>query len=204
MARKNKTEEVNVNNLRSPKFAEFEATHEFTAESKKADFTRAAILAELTNSEIIEIGDAIYGEGEMKLSCINWYRSSDPILNPGKERYHATGAKTIEVKAKVLDYYNGLEDEAKADFLNKIVEALGAEALINACKIDLLKSVSPEDLFPAKVKAAKKVLTDVEKLMKKQEAAEKRAAKLKAELEAMQKDEATTEATVDSTIEETV
>lgn len=192
MARKNKEEKVNANNLRSANFADFEATHEFTAESKKADFTRAAIQAGLTNNEIVEIGDAIYGEGSMKVNCLNWYRSSDPILNPGKERYKPTGAKTIEVKSKVLNYYNELEDDAKADFVNRLIEATGVETLINNSKVDTLKLIVPAELFPVKEKVAKKELTEVEKLMKKQEAAEKKAAKLKAELEAMQNDSAET------------
>ena len=192
MARKNKEEEVNANNLRSANFADFEATHEFTAASKKADFSRAAIQAGLTNNEIIEIGDAIYGEGSMKANCLNWYRSSDPILNPGKERYKPTGAKTIEVKSKVLNYYNELEDDAKADFVNRLIEATGVETLINNSRIDTLKLIVPAELFPVKEKVAKKELTEVEKLIKKQEAAEKKAAKLKAELEAMQNDSAET------------
>ena len=53
MAKKSK-EVVNVNNLRSAGFADFEANHEFTAESKIADFTRAAITAGLTNDERLD------------------------------------------------------------------------------------------------------------------------------------------------------
>lgn len=184
MAKKNK-EMTTVNNLRTANFAEFEANHQFTAESKKADFQRAAIQAGLTNNEIVEIGDAVYGEGAIKVNCLNWYRSSDPVLNPGKERYKATGAKAIEVRTKVLDYFNGLADDEKQGFVNSLIEAVTVEGIINLIKIDVLKSVAPAELFPVKERAAKKELTEVEKLLKKQEAAEKKAAKLKAELEAM-------------------
>lgn len=182
MAKKDKTEKTNVNNLRSAGFSEFEASHQFTAESKLADFTRAAIQAGLTNNEIVEIGDDIYGEGKMKLNCINWYRSSDPVLNPGKERYKATGAKSIEVRTKVSDYYTGLADDEKEAFANSLVQAIGIEELIKLAKVETLKAVSPADLFPVAVKKEKKELSDVEKLMKKQEAAEKKAAKLREEL----------------------
>ena len=182
MAKKDKTEKTNVNNLRSAGFSEFEASHQFTAESKLADFTRAAIQAGLTNNEIVEIGDDIYGEGKMKLNCINWYRSSDPVLNPGKERYKATGAKSIEVRTKVSDYYTGLADDEKEAFANSLVQAIGIEELIKLAKVETLKAVAPADLFPVAVKKEKKELSDVEKLMKKQEAAEKKAAKLREEL----------------------
>lgn len=182
MAKKDKTEKTNVNNLRSAGFSEFEASHQFTAESKLADFTRAAIQAGLTNNEIVEIGDDIYGEGKMKLNCINWYRSSDPVLNPGKERYKATGAKSIEVRTKVSDYYTGLADDEKEAFANSLVQAIGIEELIKLAKVETLKAVAPADLFPVAVKKEKKELTDIEKLMKKQEAAEKKAAKLREEL----------------------
>lgn len=182
MAKKDKTEKTNVNNLRSAGFSEFEASHQFTAESKLADFTRAAIQAGLTNNEIVEIGDDIYGEGKMKLNCINWYRSSDPVLNPGKERYKATGAKSIEVRTKVSDYYTNLADDEKEVFINSLVQAIGIEELIKLAKVETLKAVSPADLFPVAVKKEKKELSDIEKLMKKQEAAEKKAAKLREEL----------------------
>jgi hypothetical protein len=182
MAKKDKTEKTNVNNLRSAGFSDFEASHQFTAESKLADFTRAAIQAGLTNNEIVEIGDGIYGEGKMKLNCINWYRSSDPVLNPGKERYKATGAKSIEVRTKVSDYYVGLADDEKEAFTNSLVQAIGIDELIKLAKVETLKAVVPADLFPVAVKKEKKELTDIEKLMKKQEAAEKKAAKLREEL----------------------
>ena len=182
MAKKEKTEKTNVNNLRSAGFSEFEASHQFTAESKLADFTRAAIQAGLTNNEIVEIGDDVYGEGKMKLNCINWYRSSDPVLNPGKERYKATGAKSIEVRTKVSDYYAGLAEDEKEAFANSLVQAIGIDELIKLAKVETLKAVSPADLFPVAVKKEKKELTDIEKLMKKQEAAEKKAAKLREEL----------------------
>lgn len=199
MAKKNKTEAtVNANNLRSAGFAEFEANHTFTAESKLCEFTRAAIQAGLTNEEIVEIGTDIYGEGKIKLNCVNWYRSSDPVLNPGKERYRATGAKSIEVRNKVTGYYNDLDEAGKANFVNELVNAIGVEKLIETTKVDILKSVAPAELFPVAVKKEKKVLTDVEKLMKKQEAAEKKAAKLAAELEAMKAAEA--EAPVDAEV----
>lgn len=189
MAKKNKTQ-TTANNLRSANFAEFEATHEFTKDSKKADFTRAAIKAGLTTAEIIEIGDAIYGEGETKATCINWYRTSDPVLT-GKERHKATGARALEVRNKVIEYVNALSDEDKTVFINKLVETVGVDGIINAVKPDILKSVAPEDLFPVKVKPVKRELTEVEKLLKKQEAAEKKAAKLKEELAALQAAEAT-------------
>lgn len=184
MAKKNK-EQVNANNLRSANFAEFEATHQFTKDSKKADFTRAAIKAGLTTSEIIEIGDAIYGEGEMKATCVNWYRTSDPVLT-GKERYKPTGARALEVRNKVIEYVNALSDEDKNAFIDSLVEAVGIEGIINTVKPEVLKTVVPADLFPAKVKPVKRELTEVEKLLKKQEAAEKKAAKLKEELAALQ------------------
>ena len=185
MAKKEKTETTNVNNLRTAGFAEFEATHEFTAESKKAEFTRAAIKAGLTNEEIIEIGDPIYGEGEIKVSCLRWYRSSDPVLNPDKTRYKATGAKSIEVRAKVLEYINGLADDAdKEAFINELVKAIGTEGLIQLAKVETLKAVAPADLFPTAVKKEKKEMSEKDKLIKKAEAAEKRAEKLRAELAA--------------------
>lgn len=184
MAKKNK-EQVNANNLRSTNFAEFEATHQFTKDSKKADFTRAAIKAGLTTPEIIEIGDAIYGEGEMKATCVNWYRTSDPVLT-GKERYKPTGARALEVRNKVIEYVNALSDEDKDAFVDNLVEAVGIEGIINTVKPEVLKTVVPADLFPAKVKPVKRELTEVEKLLKKQEAAEKKAAKLKEELAALQ------------------
>ena len=186
MAKKVKTEKVNTNNLRTQNFAEFEATHEFTKDSKKADFIRAAITAGLSNAEIIEIGDAIYGEGETKLNCVNWYRSSDPVLNPGKERYKATGAKALEVKSKVLNYYNELDEAAKAEFVNKLVEATGIEALINGSKIDILKEITPDELFPVKERPIKKELSETDKLIKKQKALEAKQAKLQAELARLQ------------------
>lgn len=186
MAKKSKEEKVNANNLRTQGFAEFEATHEFTAESKLADFTRAAIKAGLTNAEIVEIGESVYGEGKIKVNCLNWYRSSDPVLNPGKERYKATGAKSIEVRTKVADYYNGLADDEKEAFVGKLINEIGVVNLINMIKIDTLKAVSPAELFPVKEKAVKRELTDVEKLLKKQKAAEEKAAKLKAELAVLQ------------------
>lgn len=189
MAKKSK-ETVNANNLRTPGFANFEATHEFTAESKLSDFTRAAITAGLTNAEIVEIGDSVFGEGKMKVNCINWYRSSDPVLNPGKERYKATGAKSIEVRTKVIEYYNGLAEDEKTEFINKIVAEVGSDNLINMIKLDVLKAVAPAELFPVKERAAKKEITEVDKLLKKQKAAEAKAAKLKAELEALQAAEA--------------
>ena len=181
MAKKEK-ETVNVNSLRTPGFSDFEANHEFTAESKLADFTRAAIKAGLSNAEIVEIGDAIYGEGKMKLNCINWYRSSDPVLNPGKERYKATGAKSIEVRSKVLEYFSNLSEVDQATFVGTLVQAIGTEELIKNAKVETLKAVAPADLFPVAVKKEKKELSDVDKLLKKQEAAEKKAAKLRAQL----------------------
>lgn len=202
MAKKNKEEKVNANNLRSEGFAEFEATHEFTAESKLSDFTRAAIKAGLTNAEIVELGDAVFGEGKMKLNCINWYRSSDPVLNPGKERYKATGAKAIEVRTKVAAYYNGLGEDEKAAFINNMINEIGVENLINMVKTDVLKAVSPAELFPVKEKAVKKELTEVDKLLKKQKAAEAKAAKLAAELAALQAEGDT--APVEAPAEETV
>ena len=191
MAKKEKkTETVNANNLRSPNFAEFEANHTFTKDSKLADFTRAAIQAELTNNEIVEIGNDIYGLNEdgsskIKINCLNWYRSSDPVLNPGKERYKATGAKAIEVRTKVKDYYEGLDEAGKSEFVNKMIETVTVAGLIDVIKTEVLKAIVPAEVFPVKVKAEKRELTAAEKLMKKQEAAEKRAAKLKAELEAL-------------------
>lgn len=190
MARKNKEEKVNANNLRTANFADFEATHEFTPESKKADFMRAAIQAGLTNDEIVEIGDTIYGEGGTKTTCINWYRSSDPVLNPGKERYKATGAKALEVKAKVLNYYNELDDAGKVEFVNKLMEVVGIESIINGSKVETLKTIVPAELFPAKAKV-KKEMTEADKLIKKQKALEEKAAKLRAQLEALQNSEAT-------------
>lgn len=203
MAKKSKEEKVNANNLRSEQFAEFEATHKFTAESKLADFTRAAITAGLTNAEIVEIGESIYGEGKIKINCVNWYRSSDPVLNPGKERYKATGAKSIEVRTKVADYYNGLTDDEKAEFVNKLINEVGVVNLINLIKVDTLKAVSPAELFPVKEKAAKRELTDVEKLIKKQKAAEAKAAKLQKELEALQSGGEAT-APVDETVADAI
>ena len=190
MAKKDKKETVNANNLRSAGFAEFEANHTFNKESKLADFTRAAIQAGLTNNEIVEIGNDVYGLNEdgsskIKINCLNWYRSSDPVLNPGKERYKATGAKAIEVRAKVNEYYEGLDEAGKAEFVNKMIETVTISGLIDVIKTDVLKSIVPAEVFPVKVKAEKRELTAAEKLMKKQEAAEKRAAKLKAELEAL-------------------
>ena len=185
MAKKEKTT-VNANNLRTAGFSDFEATHEFNAESKLADFTRAAIQAGLSNPEIVEIGDSIYGEGKMKLNCINWYRSSDPVLNPGKERYKATGAKSIEVRTKVSDYFNGLGDDEKEAFVTSLVNAIGIEELIKTTKVETLKAVAPADLFPVAVKKEKKELSDIEKLVKKQEAAERKAAKLREQLAALE------------------
>lgn len=197
MAKKEKSQkaEVNANNLRSAGFADFEANHTFTKDSKLADFTRAAIQAGLTNAEIVEIGNDIYGMNEdgsskIKINCLNWYRSSDPVLNPGKERYKATGAKAIEVRTKVNDYYDGLDEAGKAEFVNKMIEAVSVKGLIEIVKTEILKSIVPAELFPVKEKAVKKELTEAEKLMKKQEAAEKRAAKLKAEIEALKMGEA--------------
>lgn len=197
MAKKEKSQkaEVNANNLRSAGFADFEANHTFTKETKLSEFTRAAIKAELTNAEIVEIGNDIYGMNEdgtskIKVNCLNWYRSSDPKLNPGKERYKATGAKAIEVRTKVADYYEGLDEAGRADFVNKMIETVTVKGLIELIKTDVLKSIVPAEVFPVKVKAEKKELTAAEKLMKKQEAAEKRAAKLKAELEALTAGEA--------------
>lgn len=195
MAKKDKKETVNANNLRSAGFAEFEANHTFNKESKLADFTRAAIQAGLTNNEIVEIGNDVYGLNEdgsskIKINCLNWYRSSDPVLNPGKERYKATGAKAIEVRAKVNEYYEGLDEAGKAEFVNKMIETVTIAGLIDVIKTDVLKSIVPAEVFPVKVKAEKRELTAAEKLMKKQEAAEKRAAKLKAELEALTAQEA--------------
>jgi len=185
MAKKEKTT-VNANNLRTAGFSEFEASHEFNAESKLADFTRSAIQAGLSNPEIVEIGDSIYGEGKMKLNCINWYRSSDPVLNPGKERYKATGAKSIEVRTKVSDFYNGLGEDEKEAFVTSLVDAIGVDELIKTAKVETLKAVAPADLFPVAVKKEKKELSDVEKLLKKQEAAEKKAAKLREQLAALE------------------
>ena len=185
MAKKEKTT-VNANNLRTAGFSDFEATHEFNAESKLADFTRAAIQAGLSNPEIVEIGDSIYGEGKMKLNCINWYRSSDPVLNPGKERYKATGAKSIEVRTKVSDYFNSLGDDEKEAFVTSLVNAIGIEELIKTTKVETLKAVVPADLFPVAVKKEKKELSDIEKLVKKQEAAERKAAKLREQLAALE------------------
>lgn len=195
MAKKDKKVAVNANNLRSEGFAEFEANHTFTADTKLSEFTRAAIKAGLTNAEIQEIGNDIYGVNEdgsskIKINCLNWYRSSDPVLNPGKERYKATGAKAIEVRTKVNDYYDGLDEAGKAEFVNKMVEAVSVKGLIEIVKTEILKSIVPAELFPVKEKAVKKELTEAEKLMKKQEAAEKRAAKLKAEIEALKMGEA--------------
>lgn len=189
MAKKSK-ETVNANNLRTAGFAEFEATHEFTAESKLADFTRAAIKAGLTNQEIVEIGDSIYGEGKVKLNCVNWYRSSDPVLNPGKERYKATGAKGIEVRAKVMEHYNSLGADEQTAFVMNLIAAMTVEELFKSVKIDILKSVAPAELFPVKEKAVKKGMSEVDKLLKKQAAAEAKAAKLAAELEALKAAEA--------------
>lgn len=190
MAKKDKKEAVNANNLRSAGFAEFEANHTFTKDSKLADFTRAAIQAGLTNNEIVEIGNDVYGMNEdgsskIKINCLNWYRSSDPVLNPGKERYKATGAKAIEVRTKVKDYYDSLDDAGRADFVNKMIETVTVKGLIDIIKTEVLKAIVPAEVFPVKVKAEKRELTAAEKLMKKQEAAERRAAKLKAELEAL-------------------
>ena len=70
MAKKDKKETVNANNLRSAGFADFEANHTFTKDSKLADFTRAAIQAGLTNNEIVEIGNDIYGMNEDSTSKI--------------------------------------------------------------------------------------------------------------------------------------
>ena len=195
MAKKDKKVAVNANNLRSEGFAEFEANHTFTADTKLSEFTRAAIKAGLTNAEIQEIGNDIYGVNEdgsskIKINCLNWYRSSDPVLNPGKERYKATGAKAIEVRTKVNDYYDGLDEAGKAEFVNKMIEAVSVKGLIEIVKTEILKSIVPAELFPVKEKAVKKELTEAEKLMKKQEAAEKRAAKLKAEIEALKMGEA--------------
>lgn len=195
MAKKDKKVAVNANNLRSEGFAEFEANHTFTADTKLSEFTRAAIKAGLTNAEIQEIGNDIYGVNEdgsskIKINCLNWYRSSDPVLNPGKERYKATGAKAIEVRTKVNDYYDGLDEAGKTEFVNKMVEAVSVKGLIEIVKTEILKSIVPAELFPVKEKAVKKELTEAEKLMKKQEAAEKRAAKLKAEIEALKMGEA--------------
>lgn len=195
MAKKDKKEAVNANNLRSAGFAEFEANHKFTKESKLADFTRAAIQAGLTNNEIVEIGNDVYGLNEdgsskIKINCLNWYRSSDPVLNPGKERYKATGAKAIEVRTKVKDYYDSLDDAGRADFVNKMIETVTVKGLIDVIKTEVLKAIVPAEVFPVKVKAEKRELTAAEKLMKKQEAAERRAAKLKAELEALTAQEA--------------
>ena len=190
MAKKDKKETVNANNLRSAGFADFEANHTFTKDSKLADFTRAAIQAGLTNNEIVEIGNDIYGMNEdgtskIKVNCLNWYRSSDPVLNPGKERYKATGAKAIEVRTKVKDYFEGLDEAGKAEFVNKMIETVTVAGLIDVIKTEVLKAIVPAEVFPVKVKAEKRELTAAEKLMKKQEAAERRAAKLKAELEAL-------------------
>ena len=195
MAKKDKKEAVNANNLRSAGFAEFEANHTFTADTKLSEFTRAAIKAGLTNAEIQEIGNDIYGVNEdgsskIKINCLNWYRSSDPVLNPGKERYKATGAKAIEIRTKVNDYYEGLDEAGKTEFVNKMIEAVSVKGLIEIVKTEILKSIVPAELFPVKEKAVKKELTEAEKLMKKQEAAEKRAAKLKAEIEALKMGEA--------------
>lgn len=197
MAKKEKSQkaEVNANNLRSAGFADFEANHTFTKETKLSEFTRAAIQAGLTNAEIVEVGNDIYGMNEdgtskIKVNCLNWYRSSDPVLNPGKERYKATGAKAIEVRTKVADYYDSLDDAGRVDFVNKMIETVTVKGLIELIKTDVLKSIVPAEVFPVKVKAEKKELTAAEKLMKKQEAAEKRAAKLKAELEALTAGEA--------------
>jgi len=195
MAKKDKKVAVNANNLRSEGFAEFEANHTFNADTKLSEFTRAAIKAGLTNAEIQEIGNDIYGVNEdgsskIKINCLNWYRSSDPVLNPGKERYKATGAKAIEVRTKVNDYYDSLDEAGKAEFVNKMIEAVSVKGLIEIVKTEILKSIVPAELFPVKEKAVKKELTEAEKLMKKQEAAEKRAAKLKAEIEALKMGEA--------------
>lgn len=191
MAKKDKKEAVNANNLRSAGFAEFEASHNFTADTKLSEFTRAAIKAGLTNAEIVEIGNDIYGMNEdgsskIKINCLNWYRSSDPVLNPGKERYKATGAKAIEIRTKVNDYYEGLDEAGKAEFVNTLINTVTVKGIIELVKTDVLKSIVPAEVFPVKEKAVKKELTAAEKLMKKQEAAEKRAAKLRAELEALQ------------------
>ena len=161
MAKKDKQEKTNANNLRTAGFSDFEATHEFTAESKLADFTRAAILAGLNNNEVVEVGDAIYGEGKMKLNCINWYRSSDPVLNPGKERYKATGAKSIEVRTKVSDYVNTLNEDEQTQFADALVAAIGIEELIKIAKIETLKAVAPAELFPTTVKKEKKELSSL-------------------------------------------
>lgn len=192
MAKKEKSqkEAVNANSLRSAGFADFEANHTFTKDTKLSEYTRAAIQAGLTNAEIVEIGNDIYGLNEdgsskIKINCLNWYRSSDPVLNPGKERYKATGAKAIEVRAKVNEYYDGLDEAGKGEFVSKMIETVTVAGLIELIKTDVLKSIVPAEVFPVKEKAVKKELTAAEKLMKKQEAAEKRAAKLKAELEAL-------------------
>lgn len=186
MAKKEKTQAVNANNLRSAGFADFEANHEFTAESKLADFTRAAITAGLSNNEIVEVGDAIYGEGRIKLNCLNWYRSSDPVLNPGKERYKATGAKSIEVRTKVSEYFNTLSEDEKVSFTDSLVSAIGIEELIKIAKVETLKAVAPAELFPVAVKKEKKELSDIDKLMKKQAQAEAKAAKLREQLAALE------------------
>lgn len=199
MAKKDKSQkvEVNANNLRSAGFADFEANHTFTKDTKLSEFTRAAIQAGLTNSEIVEIGNDIYGMNDdgtskIKVNCLNWYRSSDPVLNPGKERYKATGAKAIEIRTTVNKYYEGLDEAAKTEFVNKMIETVTVKGLIELIKTDVLKSIVPAEIFPVKAKAEKRELTAAEKLMKKQEAAEKRAAKLRAELEALQMAEAST------------
>ena len=70
-------------------------------------------------------------------------------------------------------------------------------------KLDVLKAVAPAELFPVKERAAKKEITEVDKLLKKQKAAEAKAAKLKAELEALhaaEAAEAPAEAPVDQEI----
>ena len=86
---------------------------------------------------------------------MNWYRSSDPVLNPGKERYKATGAKAIEIRTKVNDYYEGLDEAGKGEFVNKMVEAVSVKGLIEIVKTEILKSIVPAELFPVKEKAVK-------------------------------------------------
>ena len=187
MAKKNSTPATEK--LRTANFEEFKANHGFTKESKKADFQRAGIKAGLTVAEIVEIGNEIYGEGEIKAHCVNWYKSSDPQVT-GKPRAKS-GAKVAEIRAIIATYYNEGSDEVKAQFEKDLIAAVSMEELLKTTKIDVLKSIVPEDILPKKpVKEKKAPMTEVEKLLKKQEAAEKKAAELRAKLEAAKAAEA--------------
>jgi hypothetical protein len=186
MANKEKKEKVNANNLRSAGFADFEANHTFTKDSKKADYTRAALTAGLSIQEVCEIGDGIYGAGGMKPTCVSWYKNQDPVLNPGKERYKATGARSIAVKSTVIEYFNGLDQKGQAGFLGALIEKVGAATIIESTKTDVLKEIAPAELFPEKAPKEKKEMTAAEKILNKQKKLEAQQAKLQAELAALE------------------